>query len=73
MCSESYSANVDNLLSVGSCMTFSDFSITVSKKIILIQNVRKYNVYYFTTSNAKPDVDQIVFLIEPRVKNLIVC
>ena len=41
-------------------MTFSDFSITVSKNIV-IQNGRKF-VYLLTTSKAEPDVNPIEFV-----------
>ena len=51
-------------------MTFSEFSKTVPK-FILIQNVGVF-FHLFKTSDAKPDVNQIVFLIEPAVTNLIV-
>ena len=30
-------------------------------------------VYLFATSNAERDVDSVVFVIYPAVKNLIVC
>ena len=54
-------------------MTFSEFSITLSKNIF-IENLKKSTkfVYFFTTYNAKPDVDRIVYLIELVFMNSIV-
>ena len=51
-------------------MTFRLFNDCLENKN-LIQTGRMYNVYLFTTSNAEPDVDPIVFVIEPAVKNSI--
>ena len=54
-------------------MTFSDFSITVSKIHFNLQYKKVQSLFtFFMNSNAKPDDDQIVFLIEPAVKNSIV-
>ena len=47
-------------------MTFSDFSI-----IFKLEESTKF-VYIYTTSNAEPDVNLIVFVIEPAVKNSII-
>ena len=54
-------------------MTFSDFSITVSKNLFQskLEESTKF-VFLFTTSDAEPDINPIVFVIEPVVKNLIV-
>ena len=54
-------------------MTFPDFLIIVSKRYSY-PNWKKAQrlVYRFTTSNVEPDLDPIVFVIEPAVKNLIV-
>ena len=54
-------------------MTFSNFPITVSKNYFNKKCMKSIKfVYLFTTSDAKLDVDRIVFLIKLAGKNSIV-
>ena len=53
-------------------MTFSDFSINITKIFYSKLEVSTKFVYFLTTSNAEPEVNPIVFVTEPTVKNLIV-
>ena len=61
-------------ISLGGCMTFSEFSITSSKKNTLIKTGREYKVCsLYTTFYAEQGVDPIVFVVKWAVENSIVC
>ena len=59
-----WSTILQTLISLGGCMTSSDFSIHVLI-IFLIQNVRKYKVcLLFMLSHAEPEIVPFFYIIE---------